>query len=164
MNLSQNREKSYRERACRKVVIMPGPSPKAPTKRRNRGTPKSWGAAQPTTVPAAPAVDRELGFDAHPLVVSMWDSLQDSAESRFYSAADWQRARLELWNVNEIMRSGKPISGRAWTVVQHGLNDLLVSPAEKRRVAIEVRPSGPDADENAAVAMIDRYRQKLKPV
>jgi hypothetical protein len=41
---------------------------------------------------------------------------------------------------------------------------MLISPAEKRRCAIEVRPTGVDADEHAAVAMVGRYRQRLKPV
>src|SRR4029077_14460925 len=91
------------------VVIMPGPAPKPPTKRRNRGTPKSWGAAEPVTAPAASTQDRELGIeDPHQLVASMWTSVQNSADSRFYSEADWARLRMELWNANELLSSGKP--------------------------------------------------------
>jgi hypothetical protein len=142
-----------------------GPAPKVASKRRRANKPRSYGAAQPTTAPAACPQDRVLGLeDPHPLIVSMWENIQKSCEATFYSEADWARLRLELWNANAVMASGKPISGNSWAVIQHGLNALLISPAEKRRVAIEVRPSGPDADENAAVAMIDRYRQKLKPV
>jgi hypothetical protein len=40
---------------------------------------------------------------------------------------------------------------------------MLLSPAVKRRIGIELLPS-PDEDENAAVSMIGRYRQSLKPV
>jgi hypothetical protein len=84
---------------------MPGPAPKAPTKRRNRGTPKSYGAAEPTTAPAACPQDRVLGIDdPHPLVASMWDALQTSCESRFYSESDWQRLRLELHFANRIVK------------------------------------------------------------
>jgi hypothetical protein len=36
--------------------------------------------------------------------------------------------------------------------------------AAKRRAAIEVKAAGPDADENAAVALLGRYRQQLKPL
>ena len=141
-----------------------GPAPKVASKRRRANKPRSYGAAQPTTAPAAPPQDRELGLeDPHPLIVSMWENVQKSCEATFYGPADWERLRLELWYANTVMASGRP-TGPAWTVIQRGLNDLLVSPAEKRRVAIEVRPSGPDADENAAVAMISAYRQKLKPV
>ena len=95
----------------------------------------------------------------------MWEVVQTSAESRFYSAGGLgSGCALELWNANEIDAQRQADLGRAWAAVQHGLNALLISPAEKRRVAIELRRSGPDADENAAVSMIDRYRQKLKPV
>jgi hypothetical protein len=142
-----------------------GPAPKPASKRRRRTPPKSYGAAQPTTAPAAWPQDRALGIeDPHPLIVSMWENIQKSCEATFYSEADWARLRLELWNANAVMAGGKPISGNSWAVIQHGLNALLISPAEKRRCAIEVRPSGPDADENAAVAMISAYRQSLKPV
>ena len=143
---------------------MPGVPPKPQSKRRRRNVPASYGAAQPTTAPPAGVQDRALGLeDPHPLIVSMWENVQTSCEATFYGPADWERLRLELWYANTVMASGR-LTGPAWTVIQRGLNDLLVSPAEKRRVAIEVRPPGPDADENAAVAMIDRYRQKLKPV
>jgi hypothetical protein len=62
------------------------------------------------------------------------------------------------------MRSGRPLSGQTWAVVQHGLTELLVSPAAKRRAAIEVKPAGVDADAVAAVSMVGRYRQALKSV
>jgi hypothetical protein len=139
-----------------------GPPPKAAGKRRHHNPPASWGAATPTTAPAAALEDRELGFDAHELVARMWAALLESCEARFYSAADWQRARMELWNANEVMRSGKPISGNTWATIQHGLNAMLISPSEKRRCAIDVRPTGADADEDAAVSMVGRYEQKLR--
>ena len=41
---------------------------------------------------------------------------------------------------------------------------MLISPAEKRRCAIEVKPLGPDPDEDAAVSMMSGYRQKLQSV
>ena len=59
------------------------------------------------------------------------------------------------------MSSGRPSAG-AWEAVQHGLNELLLSPAVKRRAGIELKPSGVDAD--AVVAMTGKYRQMLKSV
>ena len=142
-----------------------GPAPKPPSKRRNRSTPKSWGAAEPITAPAADVQDRELGIaDPHQLVSRMWATVQESCESRFYSEADWARLRLELWNANALLTSGKPITGNAWATVQHGLNAMLISPAEKRRCAIEVKPIGPDPDEDAAVSMTAKYQRKLQSV
>ena len=142
---------------------MPGPAPKPASKRRRVNKPASYGAAEPTTAPAAHVQERALGIDdPHPLIV--WNTVQTSSESRFYSEADWERLRFELWFANRAMRSGRPTSGHTWAAVQHGLTELLISPAAKRRAAIELQPPGPDADENAAVSMLGRYRQSLKPV
>jgi hypothetical protein len=144
---------------------MSGPVPKPASKRRRRNVPKSYGAAQPTTASAAHVHQRALGIDdPHPLVASLWATVHESCEARFYSEADWERLRLECWYANQAMRSPRPISGRTWAAIQHGLTELLVSPAAKRRAAIEVKAPGPDADEDAAVSMIGTYKSKLKPV
>ena len=102
--------------------------------------------------------------DPHPLVERMWRTLQHSAEAAFYSAGDWERARFELYYANELLCSGKPIGANAWARVQVGLNAMLVSPAEKRRSAISVKPTGVDADEVAAVSIMGRYATKLQSV
>ena len=143
---------------------MSGPAPKPASKRRRYGTPKSYGSAEATTAPAAEPVQRVLALDAHPLVQDLRDTVQHSCEAAFYSEADWQRLRLELWFANHTMASGRP-SAQAWDAVQHGLSELLISPAVKRRSGIELRASADaDADADAAVSMIGRYRQSLKPV
>ena len=120
--------------------------------------------AEPTTVPAAGVQDRELGLeDPHPLVVSMWENIQKSCEATFYSEADFARLRMELWFANTAMRSPR-LSSTAWQQVQRGLTDMLISPAAKRRCAIEMKAAGPDEDADAAISMLDRYRKSLKPV
>ena len=112
--------------------------------------------------PAAQSHDRELGIDdPHKLIADMWTAVQESVEARFFSEADWERLRFELWYANQAMRSGRPVSGHAWAAIQHGLTELLVSPAAKRRAAIELKPAGVDADEVAAVSMLGTYRSKL---
>ena len=141
-----------------------GPAPKPASKRRRRTPPRTYGAATPITAPAAPVQPGELGFDAHPLVASMWAALRESFESRFYSEADWERARWELWYADMVMRSDRPTTGQAWTQVQHGLSDLLVSPAAKRRCAIEMKAPGRDEDADAAVSMTANYQRKLQSV
>ena len=115
-----------------------GPAPKPASQRRRRTKPESYGAAGPT-VAGQGDVQPPLGFDAHELVVDLWAALGSSVEGRFYSAADWQRARLELWFADRVMRSGAP-TANAWMALQRGLDELLVSPAVKRRAGIELRP------------------------
>jgi hypothetical protein len=103
----------------------------------------------------------ELGFEAHPLVESLYASLPDSIEGKFYSAADWQRVRLELWYLNELLMAGKTPGAMAWSAMQTAMSALLISPADKRRVGIELQRRKVDADEDAAVAQIDEYRRRL---
>jgi hypothetical protein len=146
-------------------VAMPGPAPKPESKRRRYAKPKSYGDATPTTAPAAPPVDgRRLGIDnPHPLIVLLWDTVQKSCEATFFSETDWQRLRLECWYANHTMVSGRP-SAQAWGAIQPGLNELLLSPAVKRRAGIEVKPAAGDADENEAVSLVGKYHQVLKSV
>jgi hypothetical protein len=141
---------------------MPVP-PKPPSKRRRRNVPKTYGAATPTIGQAAGPDPRTLDIDnPHPMVERMWTALQTSAEARFYSEADWERARFELLYANKLLTSDEPITGAAWATVQHGLSAMLISPAEKRRAGIELKPPVVDPDEIAAVSMMSGYRDKLR--
>src|SRR4051812_17515834 len=112
---------------------MPGPLPKRASQRRRRNKPKSYGQADPTVIEPAEAMPEEPGFDAHPIVASLWSALSTWGEAQFYSAADWQRARLELWFGNQLLTGGGAAPGaQAWRTFQAGLTALLISPAENR--------------------------------
>lgn len=139
---------------------MPGPVPKKDSQRRRANKPKSYGAAD--AVVAGEAVTAPpLGIeDCHPMVVDLYESLARSVEGRFFSAADWQRARLECLYINATISRGRP-GAQAWAAVQTGLGALLVSPADKRRIGIELREAVSDPDEDAAVASLDAYRAQL---
>ena len=101
-----------------------GVPPKPASKRRRRNVPASYGAAEPVTAPAASPGPRTLGIaDAHPLIVDMWHAVQGSVESRFFSAADWERLRWELWHANYAMTGS--MSARACAAIQHGLNEVV---------------------------------------
>jgi hypothetical protein len=114
-------------------------------------------------VEAAAAVPDELGFDAHPIIASLWSALSTSGEAVFYSAADWQRTRLVLWFGNQLLNGDGMIPGaEAWRTFQAGMQALLVSPAEKRRLGIEARPASCDEDEEAAVLMLAKYKADLQ--
>jgi hypothetical protein len=99
----------------------------------------------------------------HPLIAAMWQTVQSSCEAAFYSETDWARLRMEFWFANRAMVSGRPVSGHTWGAIQHGLNEMLLSPAIKRRAGIELKPAV-DVDADAAVSMIGRYKQVLKSV
>jgi hypothetical protein len=105
-----------------------------------------------------------LGFEAHELVVNLWSVLGRSVEAQFYSAANWQRARWELWYANTVMTAGQVPSVNVWTTIQRGLDELLVSPAVKHRAGIELRRKGVDADVVTAGEMVGKYKRSLKSV
>ena len=120
------------------------------------------GVAEPVLAGQADE-QQPLVFDAHELVADLWSALGSSVEGQFFSAADWARARLEMWHADKLVRSGQPTANQ-WAAVQRGLDELLISPAVKRRAGIELRKHAADADEDAAVSMVGRYRQILKSV
>lgn len=140
-----------------------GPAPKSASQRRRRTKPESYGAAEPTVAGQADE-QPPLGFEAHELVLDLWAVLGSSVEGEFYSAADWQRARWELWYTNAVMTASQVPSANQWTTIQRGLDELLVSPAVKRRAGIELRRTGVDADVVAASEMVGKYKRSLTSV
>jgi hypothetical protein len=137
-----------------------GPPPKRESQRRRENKPASYGAAVPETAEAG-AKPAELGvLDPHPLITDLWAALGRSAEAKYYSEADWQRVRLELSYGNRLLTGGR-IGSQAWAVFQNGLNELLISPADKRRAGIELKPPATDPDEEAAVLQIAEYQANL---
>jgi hypothetical protein len=120
---------------------MHGPAPKPASQRRRTNKPGSYGDAEPVTAPAAASgVVRDLNIGVeHPFITQMWAALQQSCEQAFWSEADWQRARMELWHMNQILTGAIKLTAASWQQVQTGLGDLLISPAAKRRAGIEMR-------------------------
>ncbi|MFA4083669.1 hypothetical protein ONA92_18395 [Mycobacteroides salmoniphilum] len=129
---------------------MSGPPPTRDDQRRRTNKPASYGEAEAEVVGEASAPPLELGIpEVDEMVLDLWDSLRGSAEARFYSEADWHRVRLELRYLNAVL-SRKVPSSEAWKTVQMGLNTLLVSPADKRRLGIELKRRVGDEDDQAA--------------
>ena len=91
----------------------------------------------------------------------MWNSLSTSVEGQFFSDADWQRARMELWYANGLLTGERQLTAPAWSVVQTGLSELLISSADKRRAGIALQKAAVDADEVHAVEQIAEYRQRV---
>lgn len=130
---------------------MSGPPPKVDSQRRRGNKPASYGAADAEVAGDAAPPPRELGIDnPHPLIVELWESLQRSVEAKYYSEADWHRVRLELQYGSQLLQGNRTPGAQAWATFQAGLNTILVSPADKRRVGIELKPTKADEDDEAA--------------
>ena len=58
------------------------------------------------------------------------------------------------------MRARNRPSAQGWAVLQAGLGDLLISPADKRRAGIELKKAAEDPKEQAAVTQMAEYQER----
>jgi len=101
----------------------------------------------------------ELGFDnPHPVVVDLYRSLSESAQSQFYEPSDWQYARFALHFANRLLKSPKP-SGQMLASVNQMLTDLLVSEGSRRRVRLEVERNQAEGD---VIDIAAHFRQAMQ--
>ena len=47
------------------------------------------------------------------MITDMWAALAGSVEGQFFSAADWERARLEMWFANGLLSGERPLTAPA---------------------------------------------------
>ncbi len=102
--------------------------------------------------------DLGLGDRVHPIVADFWESVGESAQSRYYEASDWQYLRTSLHFLNQLLRSNKP-SAQMLTVVNQMLTDLLVSEGSRRRVRMEIERNVTSQD--AEVKNLSDYFKNL---
>lgn len=134
-----------------------GPIPKRDDERVRRNTPD----VPVTKVTAIGTVEvPDLGItNPHPLVRDLYESLKDSAQSRFYEPSDWQYARLTLHFVNKLVRAKQP-SAMMLATANSMLTSLLMTEGDRRRVRLEVeRNQNPEGAQVLEVA--DLFKQQL---
>jgi hypothetical protein len=102
--------------------------------------------------------DLGLGDSVHPIITDFWNSVGESAQSRYYEASDWQYLRTSLHFLNQLLKSNKP-SAQMLTVVNQMLTDLLVSEGSRRRVRMEIERNVTSQD--AEVKNLSDYFKQL---
>lgn len=102
--------------------------------------------------------DLGLGDDVHPIITDFWNSVGESAQSRYYEASDWQYFRMSLHFLNKLLWTNKP-SAQMLTVVNQMLTDLLVTEGSRRRVRMEIERNVTNQD--AEVKNIADYFRKM---
>jgi|SRR5699024_2248217 len=132
-----------------------GPVRKRDDERVRRNKPE----VETTKVPVIGKVSApELGLDdPHPIVVDLYESLNDSAQSRFYEPSDWQTARFILHFADQLMKSPKP-NGQILSSVMSAFSDLLVTEGSRRRVQLEIERAEAGG---VVVDLAEMYRQRL---
>ncbi len=138
-----------------------GPIGKRDEERIRRNTPD----VPTTTITAIGLVPvPDLGFDAHPLVVDMYESLKDSAQSRYYESSDWAFARLTMYAIDDMLKGKgdeKRISPMMLASVNSMLSSLLVTEGDRRRVRIEIERNKNNGEEGKVLQVADLFRQEL---
>ena len=131
-----------------------GPIPKRSDERIRRNKDEALEKVEAIGVVRMP----HLGLDnPHPLVVDLYLSLADSAQSRFYEPSDWQYARFCLHFADVLLKQQRP-SSQLLASVQTMLTDLLVSEGSRRRVRLEVERSTSGGD---VLDVADLFRKRL---
>lgn len=154
-----------------------GPAPNRSDQRRRRNKPA---AGDPTKAPGAAEVVRpDADPDWHPVARAWFESLAGSGQSRFYEPSDWAAAVVlaesmsrELKPQQVVIGTGddtrielveQPPSGAALAAWLKGMTGLLVTEADRRRSAIELRRAGDQGSEEAGdVAWFDEALARLR--
>ena len=95
--------------------------------------------------------------NAHPMITDFYESLRDSAQSKYYEPSDWQYARLTMVFLDGLLKAGR-VNGNILAVVNSMLGALLVTEGERRRVRMEVERG---SVESTVYHAEDYFRQKL---
>lgn len=88
----------------------------------------------------------ELGIDEpHPITADLYQSLRESAQSRYFEPSDWAYARFCLTFADKLLKSARP-SGPVLATVHSMMGDLLVSEGSRRRFRVEVERSSAETE------------------
>lgn len=132
-----------------------GPVPKRSSERERRNKPDM----EITKIEASGTVDQpELGLaDAHPIIVDLWESMGESAQSQYYEPTDWQFARFTLHFANQLLWNARP-SAQMFQGVTSALSDLLLSEGARRRLRMEIERNKTSA---AVVDISEIFKERM---
>lgn len=96
----------------------------------------------------------------HPLCQSLYDSLKESAQSRYYEPSDWQTARLAMLTLNQQLNREKGVSAVMLATIVQILSSLMVTEGDRRRLRLEIERNT-DAPDATVTQISDAYRERL---
>lgn len=120
-----------------------GPVPKRSSERERRNI----DPVGITTIEVeGPADQPDLGLDnPHPIIVDLWESMGQSAQSQYYEPSDWQFARFTFHFANQLLETSRP-SAQMFQGVTSALSDLLLTEGSRRRLRMEIERNKSAAD------------------
>jgi hypothetical protein len=162
---------------------MPGPIPKRDEERRRRNEPAGGPAdkVEMTKVDLAKRIANEVEIPAadrdwHPVARLWYESLASSGQSVFYEPSDWALAMLLAESLSrdlkpqsigitedgDVIRAAVPFKGTSLSAYLKGMNALMVTEGDRRRLRIELqRAKALGGDESSpTVASIAEQRAR----
>jgi len=135
-----------------------GPVPKRDAQRRRRNKPET----ETKTAPGKPVavVVPEPDPAWHPMARDWFTALSESGQAVWYQPSDWQTARIWAEVLSRQLSSGR-VSAQMIAAWAGAATELLTTEGARRRAKVELEQPKADADEDAAVADLDRWRVKL---
>ena len=137
-----------------------GPVPKRTEARLGHVTKAEKGSR--TKIAASGAVPvPETPAHLHEIAAQWFDSLKESAQSRYYEPSDWAAALLTAEAMTKMLNA-KKFSSMAFSAVWSSMTDLLTTEGARRRARIEVEREQVEEETPPGVADIDAYREKAQ--
>ena len=134
-----------------------GPVPKRSDQRRRRNKPD----LETTTVEAGGQVSQPSSSDSwHPIARDWYESLAESAQSKFYEPSDWHSARFAA-DVMSRVAMGDQVPSSEVAAMSKLMSELLVTEGSRRRVRLEIERRKAEGDTSPGVTAIDEYRRRL---
>lgn len=128
--------------------------------RRNKDDVETETVTAIGTVPVPDLGMHSLGCAVlHPVAKMLYESLKNSAQSRFYEESDWAFARLTTYILNDMLNDGN-ISAMKLTALNQMFSNLLLTEGDRRRVRLEIERTG-DQKTASVTSISDIYKERL---
>ncbi|MCD7100460.1 phage terminase small subunit [Pseudoclavibacter sp. 13-3] len=97
----------------------------------------------------------------HPLAKRLWTAMKVSGQAKFYEPSDWAFA-YSLMDDLTYYKTASKRSGQMLTAIYQAMSALLLTEADRRRVAIELeRPEEATAEDSEKVARMSEWRNRF---
>lgn len=144
---------------------MPGPVPKRSEHRKRHD---NYGNVVEKLSVKNPHVDAPAPDDSwHPLVLDWYNSLAESAQSRYYEPSDWAHARILAHMLSsafiEKEEEGKKFPAMLIQTTMSEMSKLLTTEGERRRMRLEIERdnSGADKDRAEVTSIMAKYTKEF---
>lgn len=146
-----------------------GPAPKRSDERRRVNSPEA--DTVPSTARSTVDVPR-LPTKMHRLARDWYRSLEQSPQSVYFTASDWQAALLLAHELTDHLTlhkisadgvdQGRRQDAAMFRAIWSGMSDLLTTEGARRRLQVEVERSAAATEiDDSAATSLDEYRAKL---